>query len=233
VDTIDFEPPRPSPALDAAEFQVSRQFSQYIRIIKNIQQTVLMYGKLKKKTDDWALDTSFIDHNKDYPLWLQQLPEDMQIIYPDDGSPPWIPSHYIANMHTYHYLGVIMHLRPQLHAVADSYDGTWKQHMLSCYSAAKNMCKLQEAVIKTYGLPGLLCMQRGISFTIYAVLTCTMLHLVSTRLPIRDNPADPNRLQLLAPTPISITTPGNSLSDTCASWRSVLLYGRCRKCSSK
>jgi hypothetical protein len=32
--------------------------------------------------------------------------------------------------------------------------------------------------LKTYGMPGLLCMMRGISFHIYAVLTCTMLHLV-------------------------------------------------------
>jgi hypothetical protein len=30
-------------------------------------------------------------------------------------------------------------------------------------------------------MPGLLCMLRGISFHIYAVLTCTMLHLVSHR----------------------------------------------------
>ena len=233
MDTIDFEPPRPSPALDAAEYQVSRQFAQYIRIIKNIQQTVLMYGKLKKKTNDWALDTSFVNHNKDYPLWLQELPEDMQIIYPDDGSPPWIPSHYVANMHTYHYLGVIMHLRPQLHAVSESYDGTWKQHMLSCYSAAKNMCRLQEAIIKTYGLPGLLCMQRGISFTIYAVLTCTMLHLVSTPLVGSQNIIDRNRLQLRAQIPILMTTLESSLSDTCGFWRSVLLFGPCRKCRSK
>jgi len=74
-----------------------------------------------------------------------------------------------------------MHLRPQLHAVSDSFDGIWKQHMIACYSAAKNLCRLQEAVLKTYGLPGLLCMVRGLSFTVYSVLTCTMLHLVSFR----------------------------------------------------
>lgn len=179
LDTVDFEIPRPSPALDGSEFQVSRQFAQYIRIVKNIQQTTLMYGKLRKKTPDWALDPNFVAHNTSYPMWVRELPEDMQIVYPQDGSAPWIPSHYVANMHCYHYLGMIMHLRPQLHAVSDSYDGMWKQHMVACYSAAKNMCKLQEAVLKTYGLPGLLCMQRGVSFTVYCVLTCTMLHLVS------------------------------------------------------
>ena len=170
--------PRPIPGLDTSEFQVSRQFTQYTRVVKNIQQTTLMYGSLRKKSDDWALEPSFVAHNADYPAWLRQLPEDMQIVYPPNGSAPWIPSHYVANMHCYHYLGMIMHLRPQLHAVSDAYDSIWKQHMISCYSAAKNMCKLQEAVLKTYGLPGLLCMQRGISFTVYSVLTCTMLHLV-------------------------------------------------------
>lgn len=169
--------PRPTPGLDAAEFQISRQFTQYVRIVKNIQQTVML-GKLRKKRNDWALDPEFVNHNADWPLWLRELPEDMQIVYPSDGSAPWIPSHYIANLHCYHYLGTIMHLRPQLHTLSDSYDGLWKQHMISCYEAAKNMCKLQEAILKTYGLPGLLCMQRGISFTIYSVLTCTMLHLV-------------------------------------------------------
>ncbi|KAH7123954.1 hypothetical protein B0J11DRAFT_435570 [Dendryphion nanum] len=186
LETVDFELPRPSPALDSSEFQVSRQFAQYIRIVRNIQQTTLMYGKLRKKTSDWALDPSFVGHNADFPVWLRELPDDMQIIYPQDNSPPWIPSHYIANMHSYHHLGVIMHIRPQLHAVSDSYDGIWKQHMITCYTAAKNMCKLQEAVLKTYGLPGLLCMLRGINFTMYSVLTCTMLHLVAITCPDPD-----------------------------------------------
>jgi hypothetical protein len=175
--------PRPAPALDNSEYQISCQFTQYTRIVKNIYQTSILHAKLRKKTAEWALDPAFVGHNADFPMWLRELPEEMQIIYPQDGSAPWIPSHFIANLHCYHYLGLIMHLRPQLHAVSESYDGIWKQHMISCYSAAKNMCKLQEAVLKTYGLPGLLCMQRGISFTIYGVLTCTMLHLVAITCP--------------------------------------------------
>lgn len=172
--------PRPIPGLDPYELQVSRQFTQYVRALKNVHATTVMHGKLRKKTPDWALDPVFVAHNADFPIWLRELPDDMQISYPPDGSAPWIPSHFIANMHSYHSLGIIMHLRPQLHAISDPYDGLWKQHMLACYSAAKNLCKLQEAVLKTYGLPGLLCMIRGISFTVYAILTCTMLHLVST-----------------------------------------------------
>jgi len=179
LETVDFDPPRPMPGLDSSEFQLSRQFCQFIRVVKNIQQTTIMHGKLSRKSKGWALDPKFVQHNMDYPVWLRELPEDMQIAYPTDNSPPWIPSHFIANMHCYHYLGVIMHTRPQLHAhAAENFEGMWKQHKITCYSAAKNMCKLQEAILETYGIPGLLCMQRGISFTIYSVLTCTMLHLV-------------------------------------------------------
>ena len=173
--------PRAIPGLDPYELQISRQFTQYVRALKNVHFTTVMHGKLRKKSADWALDPVFVAHNSDFPMWERDLPEDMQISYPSDGSAPWIPSHFIANMHSYHHLGVIMHLRPQIHAISDPYDGMWKQHMLTCYSAAKNLCKLQEAVLKTYGLPGLLCMIRGISFTVYAVLTCTMLHLVSPK----------------------------------------------------
>jgi hypothetical protein len=170
--------PRHIPGQDPTEYQISRQFVQYIRIAKNVYLSALMYGKLRKKTADWALEPSFIAHNADFSLWQQELPEDLQISYPPDNSPPWIPSHYLANLHSYQALAIVMHFRPQVNAVAESYDGIWKQHMMTCYSAAKTMCKLQEAILKTYGMPGLLCMLRGMSFTIYAVLTCTMLHLV-------------------------------------------------------
>ncbi|OCK81236.1 hypothetical protein K432DRAFT_295954 [Lepidopterella palustris CBS 459.81] len=183
LDTVDFSTPRPLPGLDDAEFQVSRQFAHYLRIVKNIQQTTLMHGKLRKKKKDWALDPEFVQHNQDFPFWLRDLPQDLQIVYPADGSAPWIPSHFVANLHCYHYLAVIMHHRPQLHHLSESFDGIWKRHMIVCYAAAKNMCKLQEAILKSYGLPGLLCMQRGISFTIYSVLTCTMLHLVAITSP--------------------------------------------------
>ncbi|KAF2736632.1 hypothetical protein EJ04DRAFT_533529 [Polyplosphaeria fusca] len=183
LDTVDMEMPKPTPGLDTAEFHVSRQFTYFLRIVKNINETTLMHARLKKKRPDWALDPEFVGHNAVWPAWVRELPEDMQIIYPADGAAPWIPSHYVANMHCYHYLGVIMHSRAQIHALSDSYDGVWRQHMISCYEAAKKMCKLQEAILKTYGLPGLECMQRGISFTVYSVLTCTMLHLVAITCP--------------------------------------------------
>ncbi|CAO2656691.1 Nn.00g054940.m01.CDS01 [Neocucurbitaria sp. VM-36] len=189
-DTVDYDMPRPIARQDPTEFQIARQFIQYTRVAKNVYQSALMFGKLRKKTTDWALDPAFVGHNADFSLWLREVPEDMQIVYPQDGSAPWISSHQIANMHSYHYLSIVMHFRPQMHAVSDSYDGIWKQHMITCYSAAKNLCKLQEAIMKTYGMPGLLCMMRGISFHIYAVLTCTMLHLVAITCPDPDINSD-------------------------------------------
>ncbi|KAH3992702.1 hypothetical protein HBH98_204760 [Parastagonospora nodorum] len=185
-ETVDYDMPRLVPGQDATEFQIARQFVQYTRVAKNVYQTASLYGKLRKKSADWALSPAFLGHNADFSVWLREIPDDMQIVYPQDGTAPWIPSHMIANMHCYHFLSIVMHFRPQLHAVSENYDGTWKQHMMTCYSAAKTMCKLQESILKTYGMPGLLCMLRGISFHIYAVLTCTMLHLVAITCPDPD-----------------------------------------------
>ncbi|EUC37413.1 hypothetical protein COCCADRAFT_85714 [Bipolaris zeicola 26-R-13] len=186
IDTVDLEMPRSVAGLDPAEVQIARQFIQFCRIAKNVYHSASIFKKLRNKTPDWPLDPSFVAHNTDFSIWLRELPEDMQLVYPQDGSAPWIPSHQIANMHSYQYLATVMHFRPQLHAVSDSYDGIWKQHMLTCYSAAKSLCKLQEAILKTYGMPGLLCAVRGISFHIYALLTCTMLHLVAVTCPDPD-----------------------------------------------
>ncbi|KAL0257401.1 hypothetical protein SLS55_008213 [Diplodia seriata] len=182
-DTVDFDIPRPMSSQEEAENQISRQFAYMLRIVRNIQQTTILHRTLRKKTKNWAVEPSFVQLNDAYAAWARELPRDLQIDYPTDGSPPWIPSHYVANLHCYHYLGIIMHHRPQLHFHYESFDPMWKQHMLLCYSAAKNMCRLQEAIIRDVHLPGLLCMQRGISFTIYSVLTCTMLHLVAITSP--------------------------------------------------
>ncbi|KAK8236464.1 hypothetical protein IWZ00DRAFT_120463 [Phyllosticta capitalensis] len=182
-DTVDFNVPRPMSSQDDVENTLSRQFAYMLRIVKNVKKTTILHGTLRKKTKDWAVDPEFVGLNEGYAAWLRDLPRDLQIGYPEDGSAPWIPSHYLANMHSYHYLGIIMHHRPQLHFYHENFNPIWKQHMLLCYSAAKSMCRLQEAILQNYGLPGLLCMQRGISFTIYAVLTCTMLHLVAITSP--------------------------------------------------
>jgi hypothetical protein len=79
LDTVDFDMPRPTPGQDPSEFQISRQFIQYIRIAKNVYLSALMYGKLRKKTADWALDPSFVAHNADFSLWQRELPDDCKL----------------------------------------------------------------------------------------------------------------------------------------------------------
>lgn len=164
--------------LDEAEFQVSRQFTYMLRVAKNVKETNFLWQTLKKSKKIWGLDPAFVAHNQVFVDLMRDLPRDMQIQLPPDDSPPWLPSHYVAQVHCWHYLSVIMHHRPQIHFLADAGDPDWKAHMLLCYSSAKAMCRVQEAIIHKWGIEALSCMQRGISFTIYCVLTCTMLHLV-------------------------------------------------------
>jgi hypothetical protein len=176
MDTVDLMPPRPNPALDENEYQISYQFVYFARLVKNIRGTIVLHGALKN-SKDWALDPEMLAHNLDFPKWLAELPRDLQITLPQDGSPPWIPTSFIGNMHCYYYLSFIMQHRAQLHYLAET-DGAWKEQMVLCHDAAKKMCRIQESMLQSQGMLGLLCMQRGISFTIYCVLTCTMLHLV-------------------------------------------------------
>jgi hypothetical protein len=74
-----------------------------------------------------------------------------------------------------------MHYRPQIHYLMEHDGGSnsWKPQMALCLDAAKKMCRIQEAMLRNSGFEALMLMQRGISFTIYCVLTCAMLHLVS------------------------------------------------------
>jgi len=178
-DTVDFSVPDSVPGNDEHELQVSRQYAYFLRVARNISVTNALLGRLRKKRKDWALDPEFMEHNADYAAWDQELPAEMQIVFPEDGSLPWTPSHFIANTHVYHLLTVIMQHRSQMVTLNAMHNPAWKHHMMICYAGAKKLCKLQEAILRDYGLAGLSYMQRGLSFTIYAVLTCNMLHLVN------------------------------------------------------
>ena len=138
-----------------------------------------IYARLRKKKD-WGIDPKFQQLNQDVHSYLTELPADLSVNFPADGSPPWLPSHVIGNILSYYYLTLILLHRPQLSFLDPSgSDGAWKQHMLVCYDAAKSLCRLQEAIVSNFGLTGLQCMQRGYSFTVYAGLSCIVLHLVS------------------------------------------------------
>lgn len=184
-ETIDMTFPFPSAELDAFEYQTARRYAIMAQCVKNVKMTNnLMQAGKRAKNPVWALSPDFQRHNEDYLEWPKALPQDMQIQYPEDGSPPWLGGdHFVANVHAYHHLAVIMHHRPQLQTLLEKHKPEFKNSLDICTEAAVMVCKLQEALLRDFGLHGLLFMLRGINFTVYCVLTCVMLHLVSLCFP--------------------------------------------------
>jgi hypothetical protein len=179
MESLDLSIPRPGMGTDESEFHVTRNFTYFAKVVRNVRRMNNVYSRIKKKKE-WGIDPDFVQLNPSFESWMNDLPGDLQITFPPDGSPPWLPSHFIGNLHSYYYLSIIMLHRPQLTFMEPTgMDGGWKHHMMICYSSAKLLCRLQEGLLQSFGMTGLLCMQRGINFTIYCVLTCTVLHLVS------------------------------------------------------
>ncbi|KAL9110051.1 MAG: hypothetical protein Q9227_005390 [Pyrenula ochraceoflavens] len=176
-----FDPPGSD--MDEFEAQTSRHYACFVRNVRNIRAAVSVYHALKRNKD-WVTDRRFVEKNKAFSDWPNELPPDFRIILPSDGSRPIFPSHFVANIHSYYHLGIVMMQRPQLLSCKPfDADGVWKQRMRLAHNSAKALCRLQEAVLHQYGIDGVLCMQRGASFTIYAALTCTMFHLVAITCP--------------------------------------------------
>ncbi|OQN99474.1 hypothetical protein B0A48_14452 [Cryoendolithus antarcticus] len=183
-ETVDMEPPFPSADLDAFEYQTSRRYAVLSQAIKNTKITNSLYQSLKRQKKDWALDPKFRRHDHNLVDWLQRLPSDLQVHYPADDTPPWLGGdHFVAGMHVYHHLLVIMHHRPQLVTLLEMKDSSWNAHLNTCFEASVSICRLQEALLRDFGLHGILFMLRGINFTVYAILTCAMLHLVAITSP--------------------------------------------------
>jgi hypothetical protein len=177
--TVDYNTSPPNSNVNEYEAMITRQYVFFVRNARNIRLCLGAYMKIKKKKD-WALDPTFVSHEDDFRNWSNELPPELRITFAENGTLPQIISHFIGNMHCHHQLGIIMMHRPQLLALKSSPDEQqWKYHFLVCYNAAKMLCRLQESIVAQYGITGLLCMQRGMSFTLYAVLTCIMLHMVS------------------------------------------------------
>lgn len=184
IDTVDLSFPPPSAGVDAFEYQTSRRFAYLTQCWRNIMQTTRIWVSLRRYKTDWALDPSFIRHNEDIDHWVNSLPSDFQISYPSDGAPPWLGGdHFLANVHVYQHLCVVMHHRPQLQALLEKRDESWVKHLDMCLHAAGKICKLHEALLRDFGLHGLHFMQRGINFVVFCVLSCAMLHLVSILFP--------------------------------------------------
>jgi len=178
-ETVDMRPTLDIRGLDQYEKERSRQYAYFVRNAHHIRIMSDLYHKVKKQKD-WGSDSRFMQTNPLVADLLRNLPVDLQVNYPADGSPPWIPSHFVGNMHCHCHLAIILLHRVQLVASQSfAAGGDWRVHFSLCYSSAKSICRLQEAILERFGLPGLLYMLRGINFAIYCILTCTMLHLVS------------------------------------------------------
>lgn len=179
LDSVDLSIPQPIEDGDESEYQIARNFTYFTRLVSNVSRLNSTYGRIKKKKA-WGADPELAQLGPVLTRWLDELAPDLTVTFPPDGSPPWLASPFIGNMHSYYYLTLILLHRPQL-AFADpnGTDGRWKHHMMICYTSAKALCRLQEAVLESFGYTGLQCMQRGFSFTIYCGLTCIVLHLVS------------------------------------------------------
>ncbi|KAK1141924.1 hypothetical protein N8T08_008335 [Aspergillus melleus] len=181
--TVNMNPELNSKDLDPFENDRSRQYAYFVQNARHIRIITDIYHKIKRQKD-WGANPKFVEKNPLFTDWLQSLPPDLQVNYPADGSPPWIPSHFVGNMHSHCHLGIILLHRPQLLASKSfAAGGGGKLHMALCYASAKYICRLQEAILDRCGLSGLLFMQRGINFAIYCILTCTMLHLVAITSP--------------------------------------------------
>ncbi|KAJ5099114.1 hypothetical protein N7532_006115 [Penicillium argentinense] len=182
-ETVDMRPTMDIRGLDSYEVDRSRQYAYFVRNAHHIRIITDIYHKVKKQKD-WGADPRFVQKNPLFADWLHNLPPDLQVNYPADGSPPWIPTHFVGNMHSHCHLAIILLHRPQLLASQSfAAGGDWKIHFSLCYSSAKSICRLQEAILERFGLGGLLYMQRGINFAIYCILTCTMLHLIAITSP--------------------------------------------------
>jgi len=158
---------------------VSRNFTYFVRVIRNIRKMGQVYGRLGEQVE-WALEPDFTQLNFIFDSWLAELPPDLSVnLLSDECSIPALPSTFHGNLLSYYHLSLILLHWPQL-AVTDCFSrrAEWKAHMLICNRSAKAICRLQEAVIKRGGLLGLQSMLRGHSFSIYAGLTCIALHLV-------------------------------------------------------
>src|SRR5579859_438471 len=112
-DSVDTRPDPPCSDVDDYEASVSRRFAYFIRNARNIRLITDAAHRVKKKKD-WGLDSQIVTYNEAFSRWLDELPLDLQLSMPADGSPPWLPTHFIGNMHSHYHLGVVMLHRPQL-----------------------------------------------------------------------------------------------------------------------
>ena len=160
ADTVDFSIPQTPPGGDEDELRVWRQYVYLARAARNVRRLADTYGEVMKEKD-WQSHPRVQALNPVFPQWLSELPSDMQIHYPADGSPPWLDSHVVGNIQCYYHLGILLLHRPQLMASSFTTSDSWKEHMAICYESAKMICRIQEALLQNFGIRGFMFAQRG------------------------------------------------------------------------
>ncbi|KAL8679156.1 MAG: hypothetical protein Q9186_004547 [Xanthomendoza sp. 1 TL-2023] len=128
-DTVDFNVQRLVPGIDPSDYHISRQFLYLVRNVRNVRHLHDTYGKVRRQKD-WASDPKFTSLNPEALSWVEDLPKDLQVDYPEGDAPPWLPNHFVGNTHSYYHLNVIMVHRPQLMSSSSfSAGGSWRKHM--------------------------------------------------------------------------------------------------------
>ncbi|KAI9934394.1 hypothetical protein MW887_000008 [Aspergillus wentii] len=94
-ETVDMRPTLDIENQDQFEAGRSRQYAYFVRNAHHIRIMTDIYHKIKKQKD-WGADPRFVEKNPLFTDWLQSLPSDLQVNYPADGSPPWIPAYPIT-----------------------------------------------------------------------------------------------------------------------------------------
>lgn len=175
-------PLRGSADLEDQEVIVHRNFVHFVRLIHNIRRMSDVHAKLKS-SPNWRNDPQFLRSAPSLEQWSYELPQDLRIHVNTDLSQPRpqlpLDSHLVGNLQVYFHLARIMLHRPAL-AIGKSFStgGEWRRHMKVCTSAARSICRLEEVTFTQFGMLGLQCMSRGVNFSIYALLTSAMIHLV-------------------------------------------------------
>lgn len=223
----------PELELDEQEYCNHRNFVHLIRLVKNIRRMVDVHVKLKEHPS-WRNDPQFMKSAPSLDKWLSELPPDLLVeVNPDlnEPSPDVGNSHFTGNMQVYYHLARTMLHRPALaYGKTFTAEGEWRHHMSICSNSAKAICRLEEVIFRDYGMLGLQCMNRGVNFSIYTLLTGAMIHLVwyqslCTIVTLLTS----SRSQLHALTRNSITMLENTLQERCGYSRTVLTIQHLRK----
>ncbi|RKF63210.1 putative transcription factor cys6 [Erysiphe neolycopersici] len=180
IDSVDIRIPRVILEDDDTEPYISRDFAHIAIVCRNIRILNNVCSRIKNSGPKWWFNPEFTRLGPLFESLIKNLPDELQVTYPSDGSPPWLRSHFVGNLHSYYHLSILMlHRHPLKHMEPKRIDGSWKYHMSICFNSAKLLCRLQEAIFQSYGSDGILCMQRGLNFSIYCNLTCTALYLLA------------------------------------------------------